>query len=175
LPEAIRSHEVFETIRDHWLVMGGPASTWPFRDPLDFASVALPQPNMAPELAADDQSLGFGTGARTQFQLLKTYTRGSTNYVRDITLPIVSSVVVFVNGIPPEDLSTPYTPLAWTVSRPGGVVTFDGPVPLGLEVTAGYLFDVEVRFESDESFEGIAKAYTASGVSDLNLISVRSC
>lgn len=175
LPEAIRSHADFEVIRDHWLVMGGPARTWPWRDPLDFASRALRAPNRAFAPQGGDQPLGAGDGVRSQFQLAKTYTRGTESYQRDITLPLLGSVVVFVDGVLPEALPPPLTPLHWTVSRPGGVVTFDGPVPLGLPVTAGFLFDVEVRFEADDSFEAIAKEFSASGVSGLRLIGVRSC
>lgn len=172
LPEAIRSHADFELLKDHWLVMGGPAQTWPWKDPLDFASRPLIAPNRSSDVEGSDQLLATGDGVQSQFQLVKTYTVGSQIYVRDIVLPIVDSVVVLVDGVAPADLDIP---LAWTVSRPGGVVQFDGPVPLAAPVTAGYRFDVEVRFEADDSFEGIAKAYAASGVSDLRLIGVRSC
>jgi uncharacterized protein (TIGR02217 family) len=172
LPEAIRSHADYEAIRDHWLAMGGPAQTWPWKDPLDFASRALIAPNRSSDVDGADQLLGTGDGVQAQYQLIKTYTVGAQSYVREITLPVVDSVVVLVDGDAPEDL---IIPLTWTVSRPGGVIQFDGPVPLGMPVTAGYLFDVEVRFEADDSFEGIAKAYSAAGVSDLKLIGVRSC
>jgi uncharacterized protein (TIGR02217 family) len=175
LPEAIRKHADFETIKDHWLAMGGPAQTWPWRDPLDFASCPLTAPNKVPVVSRLDQFLGEGDGVRTQFQLVKTYQRGPAQYTRDVTLPLVASVVLGINGVDPGALTPPNTPLTFTVSRPGGVVQFSGPVPGGMNVTAGYLFDVEVRFENDESFEGIAKEFTASGVATLNLVSVRSC
>src|SRR5690554_6598753 len=83
LPEAVRDHATFEAVRDHWLVMRGPAPTWPFRDPLDFASRALPAANVAPTVTSTDQTLGTGDGATRKFQLVKTYTRGSHSYTRD--------------------------------------------------------------------------------------------
>ena len=77
-----------------------------------------------------------------------------------------------VDGVSSEAL---VIPLTWEVSRPGGIITFDGPVPVSLEVRAGFLFDVEVRFEADDSFDGIAKTYGVSGVADVKLAGVRSC
>ena len=172
LPEAIREHSVFEAVRDHWLAMRGPAHTWPFRDPLDFASRALPAPNVAPQITALDQVLGIGNGARTQFQLVKAYTRGAQTYSRKIHLPVVDSVLVSVDGTPTDAFSPP---LAWTVSRPGGVVQFAVPPAPGQIVRAGFLFDVEVRFESDDAFDGIVRTYQVSGFADVTLVEVRPC
>jgi uncharacterized protein (TIGR02217 family) len=172
LPEAIRNQADYEKIRDHWLVMGGPAHTFPWRDPLDFASVALTKPNVVPTVTMLDQVIGTGDGGTSQFQLHKTYLRGSTTYVRPIILPVVSSVVVSVNGVLPSAL---FTPLTWSVNRLTGIVTFSGPVVVGNIVRAGFLFDVEIRFEGDDSFDGIAKDYGISGIADLTFVSVRSC
>ena len=170
LPEAIRNHADFEAIRDHWLAMGGPAKTWPWKDPLDFASRALSLPNKSGAVAATDQVIGVGDDVTSSFQLTKRYASGPVTYDRQILLPVVTSVLIAINGNPPGALG-----LTWIVTRPGGVVTFSAPVPIGAVITAGFFFDVEVRFERDDSFEGIAKAYAASGFSDLDLISVRSC
>lgn len=172
LPEAIRTHDDFEAIRDHWLVMGGPAKTWPWKDPLDFSSRALIAPNRSSAPDGADQLLGTGNGVQSNFQLVKTYTRGVASYVREIKLPVVDTVVVLVDGEDPADLDIPLT---WEVDRLTGIVSFSGPVPITMTVTAGFLFDVEVRFEADDSFEGIAKAYAASGVAPLRLFGVRSC
>jgi uncharacterized protein (TIGR02217 family) len=172
LPEAVREHTVFEPLRDHWLIMAGPAHTWPFKDPLDFASVALTAANVAPAVSSSDQVIGAGDGAATQFQLVKQYSRSGFTYQRLIHLPRAGTVVVAVDGGDPAALSPP---LGWTVSRPGGVVIFDGPVPNGLAVTAGFLFDNEVRFENDEAFDGIVQSYQVSGFADLTFIGVRPC
>jgi uncharacterized protein (TIGR02217 family) len=172
LPEAVRDWTVVEALKKHWLVMGGPERTWPFRDPLDFASVDLPMVPMqtAPAVSMTDQLIGTGDGAKTAFPLIKNYALyGASDYARPITLPVAGSVRVSVNGAD-VSVSNP-----WTVSRPGGVVTFTTPPGPGAAVRAGYLFDVEVRFESDESFAAVVRAYNAGGFADLTLLGVRSC
>lgn len=172
LPEAVREHEVFEDLKDHWWIMDGPARTWPFKDPLDFASVRLSAANVTPAVSRTDQVLGTDDGAKTQFQLVKTYSRGGFTKQRKIHLPRAATVVVGVDGVDPATLSPP---LGWSVSRPGGVITFDSPPANGAAITAGFLFDVEVRFESDEAFDGIVQSYQVSGFADLVLFEVRPC
>jgi uncharacterized protein (TIGR02217 family) len=152
--------------------MAGPAHTWPFRDPLDFASLALPDANVAPTVTMTDQVLGTGDGAITSFQLQKTYTRGSQTYTRLIHLPIVNTVLVSIGGADPAGFSPP---INWTVSRPGGVVEFESPPGPGAIIRAGFLFDVEVRFEGDDAFDGIVRSYQISGFADVNLVEVRPC
>jgi len=168
LPEAIRTHAVFEDVHDHWMAMRGNAHTWPWRDPLDFASVALARPNVVPVTSGLDQTIGTGDGVTTSFQLTKVYVRGAQTYTRPIYLPVTATVSVLLDGADPA-------PVTWTASRPGGVVTFSSAPAAGVIVTAGFLFDVIVRFESDDSFEGMVKTYAASGVGDLTLLEVRSC
>jgi hypothetical protein len=54
-------------------------------------------------------------------------------------------------------------------------VTFDTPPLAGHPIKAGYLFDVPVRFESDDAFEGILRTYAIGGFADITLIEVRPC
>lgn len=147
--------------------MRGPAYTWPFRDPLDFASKPLPAPNVAPVITMTDQAIGLGDGTTKDFQLVKTYKRGAQVYNRLIHLPIVSSVLVSIDGSA--------TGITWTVSRPGGVISFATAPANGAEIRAGFLFDVEVRFDSDDAFDGIVRTYQVAGFSDVTLVEVRPC
>lgn len=172
LPDAVRTQDVVDAVRNHWLVMRGPFHTWPWRDPLDFASVALVTPNVAPTISDTDQPLGTGDGVTREFQLVRRYTVGGQIYTRNIELPIVSTVVV---GFVPPVSNPSYTLPSWTVSRPGGVVTFDSAVEDGTALTAGYLFDVPVRFESDDAFEGVLTTLNLAGYSDLTFIETRLC
>lgn len=172
LPEAVREHETFELIHDHWMVMRGPAFTWPFRDPLDFASVGLELPNTVPVISRTDQMCGTGDGATVSFQLQKTYTRGPQTYTRVIYHPVVDTVLVSVAGVDPLTLSPPMT---HTVDRLTGEITFSyAPTP-GQIIRAGYLYDVEVRFESDDTFDGIVKTFSIGGFADITLFEVRPC
>lgn len=184
LPEAVREHRVYEALRDHWLVMRGPLHTFPFRDPLDFASAPLVHPNQVPTITGMDQQIGIGDGARLEFQLQKTYARGAQAYTRPIYHPLVATVVLTVNGLAPSAYRRPGTGgpseppaefLTFTVDRLTGIVTTSFPPSPGHIVRAGFLYDVEVRFETDESFDGVLRDYNASGFADLQLIEVRPC
>lgn len=175
LPEAVRYHAQYEALQAHWLVMGGPECSWPFTDPLDFASVPLEYPDVVPEYTALDQVIGVGNGVRTTFQLQKRYELQGEAYVRPIYLPQDESVIVAMNGVDPGTGALPGGPYTWTVSRPGGVITITPAPTAGIVVTAGFLFDVAVRFEADDSFDGIVQSYQVSGFSDLDLIELRPC
>lgn len=172
LPDAIREHVTFEGIHDHWLAMRGPYYSFPFRDPLDFASVSLQTPNVAPTLSRIDQTIGTGDGFETQFQLKKTYFSGAQSYTRNIYHPIVSTVLIGINGEDPESASPNFD---WDVDRLTGIVTFDIPPLNGAIITAGFLYDVEVRFADDDAFDGIVKTYGVSGFADIELLEVRPC
>lgn len=172
LPDAVRNISIFHAVRNHWLAMRGPFHVWPFRDPLDFASVALAEPNVAPSISDQDEELGVGDGFETAFQIYRTYAVGAQSYRRKIELPIISSVVI--GHTPPSDALSFSLP-DYTVSRPGGVVTFAEAIPEGVVLTIGYLFDVCVRFESDDSFDGILRSRGVTGYADLTFIETRAC
>lgn len=93
--------------------------------------------------AFGDQVIGEGDGTKAAFQLAKTYVSGPVSYIRPITKPVAGTVKVGVGG----------TELAgatdFTVDPTTGVVTLADPPPSGTEVTAGFEFDVPVRFDTD--------------------------
>lgn len=171
LPEAIaRDWSVVEDLKKHWLITKGPYYSFAWRDPLDFSSGDLPAPNpqTAPVPTMLDQALGTGDGFTDSFQLKKRYSYGGQTYDRDIHLPVVPTLVISNNGVL-------VSASAYTVSRPGGVVTFNTPPVAAHVLKAGFLFDVEVRFEADDIFEGILRTWQAGGFADLTLIEVRPC
>ncbi len=105
-----------------------------WRDGLDHSSGgAAPSPT--------DQAIGTGNGVQTQFQLTKRYGAAFDPYYRPITKPVSGSVSVAVNG---SELLT-----GWTVDVTTGLVGFAVAPVLGASVTAGFLFDVPVRFDTD--------------------------
>lgn len=175
-PEAVECHEDLVALHNMWMVTAGPLHTFPFRDPLDFASRDLPAPDKAPVVGPTDQVIGVGDGQRAEFQLVRSYSFGGETYQRKISKPVVSTVVVALNAQPPEEiLETQGGPYTWTVDRETGVITFDKPVYQDLLVTAGFLFDVEVRFETDDAYDGIVRAYRVSGHADVVFVEVRPC
>lgn len=105
-----------------------------WRDGLDFSSSgAAPSPL--------DQIIGSGDGIQTGFQLGKTYGASFDPYLRPITRPVAGSVRVALAGI--EQLS------GWSVDVATGIIGFSVAPAVGAAVTAGFLFDVPVRFDSD--------------------------
>lgn len=105
---------------------------------------------------------------------MKVYRFGADSFSRSISLPVVASVLVSLNGHDPGAGSDggPYT---FAISRPGGVVTFSSPPPAGLPVRAGFFYDVPVRFEADDTFDGIVQTYKIAGFSDLTFVEERAC
>jgi uncharacterized protein (TIGR02217 family) len=93
-------------------------------------------------IAATDQLIGQGNGMATTFQLSKTYSSGLQSYVREIRKPVSGTVLVSVGGVPQSS--------GWTVDVATGIVTFTIPPANGASVTAGFEFDVPVRFDSDQ-------------------------
>lgn len=168
LPKAIRDHETYEDLKDHWYALDGPASLWPFRDPLDFASQRLECPQRVPPITMLDQPLGVGDGSTRRFQLRKQYPWGPRTKLRVINLPVASSVLIADNGVlvPAAD---------YVLTREGGSVLFDTPPVAAHVLTAGFLFDVPVRFESDNVLDGVLEAMEFSGFSDLVLVERPLC
>jgi uncharacterized protein (TIGR02217 family) len=173
LPEAIaRQSDVINDLKKHWLIMRGPFNSFPWPDPLDWATLDH-SPNVLPVVTLTDQQIGTADGFTDRFQLVKTYTVGSETYDRTIHLPVLASVLVAIDGVIVSASD-------YTVSRPGGEILFDTPPAapsMGHPqvITAGFLFDVEVRFESDDAFEGILRTYQVGGFADITLIEVRPC
>jgi uncharacterized protein (TIGR02217 family) len=107
-----------------------------FRDFADGKSCA---PGATP--AATDQALGTGDGATREFQLRKAYADTAASHVRDIVKPVASSVLVAVHGVAPGG--------GFAVDAATGLVTFDAAPADGAALTAGFLFDTPVRFDTD--------------------------
>jgi uncharacterized protein (TIGR02217 family) len=111
-----------------------------WRDPLDCKSCP-------PEAAttALDQPIGTGDGTAAAFQLRKVYGSLFNPWTRDIKKPVAGTVQIAVAGIAQSPGA------AYTVDHATGIVTFlPGHIPAnGQPVTAGFEFDVPVRFDTD--------------------------
>jgi uncharacterized protein (TIGR02217 family) len=107
-----------------------------FRDWSDYRSGP---PSQTP--SPFDQPVGVGDGTTTAFQLIKRYASGNEDWIRTITKPVAGSVRIALAGV--EQGS------GWSVDTTTGVVTFAGAPGAGVAITAGFEFDVPVRFDSD--------------------------
>ena len=111
-----------------------------WRDRLDYkscAASATPLPG--------DQAIGTGNGVNAAFQLVKAYGAAFAPYARLIAKPVALSVRVAVAGIEKT------AGVDFDVDVTTGIVTFRaGKIPAAsAAVTAGFVFDVPVRFDTD--------------------------
>lgn len=88
-----------------------------------------------------DQFLGNGDGSTVTFQLRKVYGGVFDPWYRTITKPVTGTVVVAVDGTPVSISS---------VDTTTGVVTLNSAPANLASVTAGFEFDVPVRFDTDQ-------------------------
>lgn len=113
-----------------------------------------------------DQTLGTGDGVKQTFELRKTYKSGDQSYTRPITKPVEGTVRVAVSG----DELVPGT--EFSVEFSTGIVTFSVPPVAGAIVTAGYEFDVPVRFDADRINTSVA-SFQAGEIPDVPVVEVR--
>jgi uncharacterized protein (TIGR02217 family) len=135
-----------------------------YRDAADWKSCS---PGKTP--TAIDQSIGTGDGAVTVFQLVKTYGSAHAPWTRSIAKPVVGTVMVAVAGVI-------QVPGAAFLSDPtNGRITFQsGHVPPpGSVVSAGYEFDVPVRFDTDK-LEIDIKGFAHGAIPSIPIVEVRT-
>ena len=118
--------------------------------------------------SALDQVIGTGDGTTSLFQLKKTYGALYAPCSREIRKPIDGSVLVAVAGA----VQTPGT--AFTGDPATGRIQFlAGHVPAtGAAVTAGFVFDVPVRFDTDKlelSLQGVRHG----GIPNIPIVEIR--
>jgi uncharacterized protein (TIGR02217 family) len=154
----VRSISDLEAVTAFFHAMRGAAHSFRFKDWADYKSCgALATP------ADTDQALGTGDDAAVEFALVKRYTVAALETVRPIEKPVAGSVVVAVDGVPQAS--------GWSVDTATGVVTFDTPPAAGLVVSAGFEFDVPVRFAEDHLPQAL-DCYMVGSI-ELLLIEVR--
>lgn len=129
----------------------------------DFSDYQSSPPGSA--IAHTNQIIGTGTGSATSFQLYKNYISGSQSYARMITKPVAGSVRIGLNGV--EQSSG-----LFSVDTATGIVTFSAAPALGVSISAGYAFDVPVRFDAD-FLEINQAAFSAGQIPNIPLIEVR--
>lgn len=155
LSHTVRSIANLNTIKTFYVARQGAANGFRFKDWTDYSSNA--DGRTAP--TDSDQDIGTGDASKTQFQLVKKYTSGPTTRTRKITKPVSGSVLIAFDGTPQGS--------GWTVNTATGIVTFGTAPGSGVVVTAGYEFEVPVRFgeEADEALNLTYEAYEQANMS----------
>jgi len=132
-----------------------------FRDFADWRSAPAALP-----ITPLDQPLGLGDGATTAFQLSKTYGAGEAAYARPIAKPVSDTVAVAVDGAPLD-------PAEFTLDAASGLVTLAAAPAGGVAVSAGFAFDVPVRFDADR-IDMTLEGFEAGRVVAVPLVEVRT-
>lgn len=135
---------------------GGRLAGFRFRDPADFKSCAP-----SGVIAAGDQAIGTGDGARKAFQLVKAY--GTVS--RTIAKPVAGTVKVSVGGVT-------LAAAAFSVEATTGVVTLNVAPAAGAAVKAGFEFDTPARFDADR-LDVTLEGFAAARVTACALVEVR--
>lgn len=112
---------------------------------------------------ASDQAIGSGNGVTAAFQLVKTYSSGGIDYQRTIKKPVAGSVLCAIDGVETH---------AFTVDTTTGIVTFDAAPAEGAAVSAGFQFDVPVRFDTDRLDINLAH-FEAGEIPSIPLVEIR--
>jgi len=130
-----------------------------WRDGLDHSSNGTEAPT------ALDQAIGTGDGETVSFALTKRYGASFDPYMRTITKPVAGTVLVAVTGVALSATDFSVDPLT-------GVVTLDVAPAVEAAVTAGFLFDVPVRFDIDR-LDVELTSFDAAEIPSIPLIEVR--
>jgi uncharacterized protein (TIGR02217 family) len=114
-----------------------------------------------------DQVIGVGDGATTTFQLVKAYRSASNVYTRPIGKVVAGSVLMGVGGDPRPPIDD------YVVDGAQGRVTFAAPPDIGLPITAGFEFDVPVRFDTDAVRVSVS-SFNAGEVPSIPVLEIRT-
>jgi uncharacterized protein (TIGR02217 family) len=113
-----------------------------------------------------DCHLGEGDGTARVFALRKVYVSGPASYARPLAKPVAGTVRVAVGGVELAEGA------GFSVNPTTGTVTLAEPAPAGAGVTAGFEFDVPVRFDTDRIEVNLA-AFAAGEIPSIPVIEVR--
>lgn len=160
----VREQEDLTAIQTFFIARRGNAYGFRYKDWNDYTTAA--DHVSAPD--DEDEIIGTGDAAETQFQLIKRYVDGGVTRTRNLRKPVAGTVVVALDGVAQTE------GVDFTVNTTTGIVTF-GAAPGGaVVVTAGCEFDVPVRFNvpGDETLYLNLEAYQSGSVDGLEIIEI---
>lgn len=116
--------------------------------------------------AEDDQVIGTGDGSEMAFQLMKTYRSGEQSYSRPISKPVLGTIKVAVQG------DVQVEGIDFTLDTTRGILNFTSAPEPGATITAGFEFDVPVRFDAP-SIDVSVSSFKAGEIPNIPVIEVR--
>ena len=157
----IKSFAQLEAVLDFFEAQRGRLYGFRWKDRFDYRS--CPSPGIPSPF---DVSLGVGDGHTKIFQLVKSYGAGlPTPYGRTIAKPVAGSVRLALGG-------TEIAGAAWTCDPTTGLVSFAAAPAAGAAVTAGFEFDVPVRFDTDY-LEADLAWFEAGQIPNIPIVEIR--
>lgn len=139
----------------------GSAFGFRYKDWLDFTTSS----NHRSSPTNIDQVIGTGDDAEVDFQLLKRYTSGLIQRVRNIRKPVTGTTVVAFDGVNQAS--------GWTVNTVTGIITFTSPPGVDVVITAGCQFDVPVRFGGEvDSYLQLTIEDFDQGNTDISVVEI---
>lgn len=135
---SMRSLDDMEAVIAFYEARRGPLFGFRWKDWTDYKSCL---PSLEPNFL--DQEIGLGDDAGQVFQLCKIYRSGDESYCRDIHKPVENTVLVGLGGDEQAE------GMHYDVDMTTGEVRFHVPPGEGAVITAGFEFDVPVRFDTD--------------------------
>lgn len=157
----LRSLDDLETVVAFFEARSGRLHAFRWKDWADYKSCRPSE-----QVTHEDQILGMGDQVTETFQLVKHYASGSQDYARPVLKPVPGTVRVGVSG----DILT--EGVDYEVDGTSGLVTFRHPPDEQATVTAGFEFDVPVRFDTDLIQVSLA-TWEAGEVPDVPVVEVR--
>lgn len=118
------------------------------------------------EVSYRDQLIAIGDGAKSIFPLVKVYRSGEASYERPVIKPVTGSVRV---GIAGDEM---HEGVHYETDPVRGEVSFASPPNQDVEITAGFEFDVPVRFDTDRIQTSVA-SFQAGDVPNVPIVEVR--
>ncbi|MEM6727322.1 MAG: DUF2460 domain-containing protein [Pseudomonadota bacterium] len=158
---AMQSLDDMEAVIGFFEARQGQLFGFRWKDWSDYRSAASSQ-----EIGFADQVIGNGDGTTTQFQLLKVYRSGDETYGRPIRKPVLGTVRIGVGD--DEQNET----IDYDIDYASGLITFASAPSEEAEITAGYEFDVPVRFDTAALQVSLA-AFRAGEVPSVPVVEIR--
>lgn len=157
----LRSLDDLEAVVAFFEARGGQLHGFRWKDWADYKSCrAADVPRFG------DQRIAYGDGVTRRFALLKAYESGPSRYERPVVKAVEGTVRAGIGGVeqfPGGDFSVDYE---------RGFITFRAAPEPGAEITAGYEFDVPVRFDTDRITVSIA-SFQAGEIPDIPVVEIR--
>lgn len=157
----MRSLEDLESVIAFFEARRGQLHAFRWKDWADYKSGPA-----SDEVGFQDQVIATGDGEQTSFGLTKIYSSGPTSYARPITKPVVGTVRIGVDQIELE------ADVDYMLDETTGLIVFVTPPGQDVSITAGFEFDVPVRFDTDRIQTSLA-SFQAGEVPNVPVVEVR--